>query len=575
VAIKVSVRNWHKCGVENTGWIGSDVEIIGFKFGAVFALLSMSCKYCSSKKLLNLRTRFRMAFNCIKRIWLFFILAIGLNNNLATAQLGPLAESAAMQIIQQAVDKDHIAPGIVIGFVDEQRSWVVAYGNCRASENKPVNGDTLFEIGSITKVFTALLLQDMADHSELNLDDPIGKFLPENVRIPSRNGKQISLVDLATHYSGLPRMPSNMSWWYFLWNFMNIFAKYDSDKLYKFLSEYKLPRDIGTQYEYSNLGIGLLGHILSLRSGMDYESLVVDRICAPLKMDSTRIVLSPELNARLAAGHRSLGIRVHNYDFQVLAGCGALRSSANDLLKFLSANMGLTATPLYTAMQKTQVPRRDKIPGTKIGLVWEIGSSGIISHSGATGGYRSYIAFNPQKRCGIVALANSNKDSFVSLASLLLKPIIYKPMSVNAEPVNFSIDGRQYRFNTMIPLKWKEAKKQCELNKGWDLAVLRNQSQLDQIFQMIKSNIGCGAWIGARDVGKNGIWSWVTGEPFSFAPWLPGQPDNKGREVAAEITTTWWEDNAKFGMNNLRDEALPYLCEGPAAQPSDLNDRKK
>lgn len=502
----------------------------------------------------------------INRICIFVFLLIAQNTHFAKAQAQRLTESFIKQRLQQAVDKEHLAPGIVVGFIDEQGSRVEAYGTCRSGAHKPVNGDTLFEIGSITKIFTALLLQDMVDRGEVNLDDPIGRYLPAGVQAPSRNGRQITLVDLATHSSGLPRMPSNMSLWYFMWHFRNPYAKYGLDKLYKFLSDYSLPRDIGAQFEYSNLGVGLLGHILELRSETNYESLVVNRICKPLKMDSTRIVLSPDLKARLASGR--------NWDFRTLEGCGALRSSANDLLKFLSANMGFIDTPLSAAMKKMQVPRRDGYPGEKIGLVWWIEPSGIVSHNGATGGYRSFIGFDPHAHRGVVALASSDNDAVISLAAQFLKSVLV-PTSVRTNPVNFSMDGMAYSYITETPLKWKEAEKQCRLlGKGWHLAVLRNQSQYDQIVQKIRPNIGGGVWIGARDAGKNGAWKWVIDEPFSFAPWLPGEPNNPAKEVFVGITSNWWADNSRIGINNFASKALPYLCEGPV-QSSGIDGDKK
>jgi hypothetical protein len=138
-----------------------------------------------------------MQLKWIKGIFLFLFLLIVQDAPFAIAQIRPLTESYVKQRIQQAVDREHLAPGIVVGFVDEQGSWVEAYGKCRSGAKKPVNGDTLFEIGSITKVFTALLLQDMVDRGEVKLEDPIGKFLPAGLTTPSRNGKQITLVDLA------------------------------------------------------------------------------------------------------------------------------------------------------------------------------------------------------------------------------------------------------------------------------------------------------------------------------------------------------------------------------------------
>src|ERR1700722_18768871 len=104
--------------------------------------------------------------------------------------------------------------------------------------------------------------------------------------------------------------------------------------------------------------MGVLGHILGLKAGTNYEGLVVNRICAPLKMESTRITLTPELQAHYAPGHNEAGVRVSNWDLPTLAGAGALRSSANDLLKLLSAEMGLAPSALSNAMQKTQTPQK-------------------------------------------------------------------------------------------------------------------------------------------------------------------------------------------------------------------------
>src|SRR5205823_14852796 len=144
-------------------------------------------------------------------------------------------------------------------------------------------------IGSISKVFTSLLLSDMVQRGEVALTDPIAKYLPAGVKVPERGGRSITLVDLSTHTSGLPRLPSNLN----PKDQSNPYADYSVEQLYQFLSSYTLPRDIGAMYEYSNLGGGLLGHVLARRAGTDYETLMVSRIAGPLNMSSTRIVLSP------------------------------------------------------------------------------------------------------------------------------------------------------------------------------------------------------------------------------------------------------------------------------------------
>src|SRR4029453_3090616 len=147
--------------------------------------------------------------------------------------------------------------------------------------------------------------------------------------------------DLATHTSGLPRLPSPFT----PKNPANPYADYSVEDLYRFLSSHELRRDIGSQYEYSNLGGGLLGHVLARRAGMDYEALVRARITGPLGMNDTRIVLTPEMRGRLAAGHNAALKPVPNWDLPTLAGAGALRSTVNDLLKFAAMAAGGTNTP--------------------------------------------------------------------------------------------------------------------------------------------------------------------------------------------------------------------------------------
>jgi Beta-lactamase class C and other penicillin binding proteins len=166
-------------------------------------------------------------------------------------------------------------------------------------DKRPVDGDTIFEIGSATKVFTSLLLADAVKRGEVALTDPVAKYLPAEVKVPERAGRKITLVDLATHTSGLPSVPSNLA----PKNPANPYAGYTVQQLYDFLSTYQLSRDIGAQYDYSNLGVGLLDNALSRRAGVDYETLVQTRITRPLGMKSTSIALSEEQKRRLASGH--------------------------------------------------------------------------------------------------------------------------------------------------------------------------------------------------------------------------------------------------------------------------------
>lgn len=336
-----------------------------------------------------------------------------------------LSDSEILEILVQRVDQFHQSVGIVAGVIGPNRRSVVSYGALEKDDARVLSGDTIFEIGSITKVFTSLLLSDMLQRGDLALTDTLSKFLPAGVRVPQRSGRQITLQDLANHTSGLPTMPAN-------WNpkdAANPYLDFSVAQLYEFLSSYELSRDIGSQYEYSNLGAGLLGHVLALCANSDYETLVRARITAPLDMKNTCIALSPEMKERLAVGHDWKLTPAANWDFPTLAGAGALRSCANDMLTFLAANLGYTKTALARAMSAMVDVRRPKgTPGMEVALGWHVLNSAdqngvIIWHNGSTGNYRSYLGYDPKARVGVVALSNAKTTAGVDDVGLhLLNP---------------------------------------------------------------------------------------------------------------------------------------------------------
>src|SRR5687768_3913852 len=272
---------------------------------------------------------------------------------IARAQAG-VTDDQIREILRDRIDVAKKSVGIVVGLVDDQGIRIVSYGKPNQNSDQMVNADSVFEIGSVTKVFTSTLLAEMVERGEVSLNDPISKYLPRSVKTPTRAGKEITLLDLANQTSGLPRMPGNFA----PKDPRNPYADYSVEQMYAFISGYTLARDIGAKYEYSNLGVGLLGHILALRSRKDYETLVRTRIGRPLKMDSTGIRLTPEMQARLAAGHNAIRRPNANWDLPTLAGAGALRSTVNDMLKFVAANLGLKKSPLLAAMQKAHQSQR-------------------------------------------------------------------------------------------------------------------------------------------------------------------------------------------------------------------------
>jgi len=301
-------------------------------------------------------------------------------------------------ILSDRIDRDHAIKGMVVATIDgDSRRRVVSHGD--------VHDDSLFEIGSVTKVFTALLLTDMVERGEVALDDPVEKYLPAGVRMPQRGRRPITLRDLAMHMSGLPRVPTNLS----PKTLANPYVDYTPAKLYDFLRTYSLPRDPGAKWEYSNLGAGLLGHVLALRGGNDYGTLIRLRICGPLDMTSTAAVLPDYLKERAATGHNGAGQPVSNWNFDALAGAGALWSSADDLLNFLAANLGLKPSGLTPAMQAMRQARVSVGGGFGQEIGWQtLTSNGteLIWKDGGTFGFSSFIGFDPKARRGVVVLAD-------------------------------------------------------------------------------------------------------------------------------------------------------------------------
>lgn len=338
--------------------------------------------------------------------WGLLLLAAGAAaQSVPDSSLPPDAE--IRRILAQRIDDFRQSVGIVVGVIEPKGRRIVSYGSLDRGDGRPLNGDTVFEIGSVTKVFTSLLLADMVQRSEVALDDPIAMYLPAGVRAPARLGRAITLEALATHGSGLPRLPDNMK----PKDPANPYADYTAELLYQFLSGHQLKREAGSQFEYSNLGAGLLGHLLARRAGMEYEALVRSRILRSLDMSSTRITPTPEMKTRLAVGHNDKLAPVPPWDFKVLAGCGALRSSTNDLLNFLAANLGYRKSPLapaMTAMLKVRHPAQP--PGMEIGLGWLVArreGKEIVWHNGGTFGHRAFIGYDPKSRVGVVVLSNT------------------------------------------------------------------------------------------------------------------------------------------------------------------------
>ena len=314
-----------------------------------------------------------------------------------------------------------IPAAIVVGVITPNGTQVSAYGNISKSNPTPVDGNTIFDVGSVTKTFVATVLADLVNQGVVKLSDPLEMYLPSNVTVPSYNGYKITLGDLATHTSGLPYWPSG-----WIWN-----KYYTTQQVYEFLSNSTFEDEPGTVAKYSNIGMGMVGQAISLKMGVPLIQLIEDRILNVLGMNSTGfamnktgILIPQDIKSRFAAGHMVGNESKLVFLPQEVQAAGAMYSTANDLLKYVSANLGLIDTKINSAMEEThsirypfyelQVPFPDpsgneSTPYAYEGLSWfsttNLGTQ-VVWHNGGIDGYSSFVGFNPDKQIGLVILCS-------------------------------------------------------------------------------------------------------------------------------------------------------------------------
>ena len=266
----------------------------------------------------------------------------------------------------------------------------------------------MFEIASTGKSFTGILLARMAEQGDVSLSDPIDMYLPDGVVAPAFEGRSITLLDMTTHTSGLPAIPENLA----PADELNPYADYTFDQMYEELDSLQLTRPIGSEYEYSNLGMGVLGHILELKVGWTYEQLVLDGITETIGMPDTRSTLTSDMESRLATSYRGTQ-KFPLWDNPTLAGAGNLRTTVRDLLTYLEANLGLQASPLYDAMQLSHQRFLRVSNDLAVGLGWHVTTQPfgeVVEAHGATGGYWCFLGFFERPQVGVVVLTNSYND---------------------------------------------------------------------------------------------------------------------------------------------------------------------
>jgi serine-type D-Ala-D-Ala carboxypeptidase/endopeptidase len=356
---------------------------------------------------------------------------------------------STIQVLLEQLVNSHGVTGIVVGLLAEDGTRrVIAHGD-PATGALPLDGESVFEIGSMTKVFTGILLADMVRRGLVELADPVAELLAPHVSVPARSGKPITLLDLTTHFSGLPMMPTNLA----PANPENPFADYTVSQLYESVSTYELQRDPGDAFEYSNLGVALLGHALSLRAGTTYEVLVSERILQPLDMTHTAVTSTSWMEDHLVRGHDRAGNPASSWDFPATAGMGGLRSTANDMLTFAAANLAAADpssedTGLAMAMRDSHRRLRQVVAGVtypgipmafeqgRVGFNWFISRPGerrITWTVGLTGGYSSFLGLDLEARRAVVVLTNTGLNNVDYLGFHLLDPTVPMPVARESE----------------------------------------------------------------------------------------------------------------------------------------------
>jgi CubicO group peptidase (beta-lactamase class C family) len=299
---------------------------------------------------------------------------------------------------------------IVVGIIDASGRQIYSEGIL--SDQKPLRPDanTVYEIGSITKVFASVLLAEMNIKGQLNLTDPISKYLPASVKSPVRNGREITLLSLSTHRSGMPRFPYNP----YPKNMDNPYADYTEVDLFAYVSHFEPEYDFDTRWRYSNVAYGLLGNILSRIAKKDFESMTRETICRPLNMPSTAIRSTKQMRANTAGGHAITGQPTVSLELGALEAAGALRSNANDLLTFAAANLGLIKTDLLAALELTHVLQAKKDGNdTYTTMGWTLANDSgreLLFKDGGTPGYRTFLGIDKEKKIGIVVLSNTDNS---------------------------------------------------------------------------------------------------------------------------------------------------------------------
>lgn len=411
-----------------------------------------------------------------------------------------LAEVVAPHIERAFEQSGYV--GLVVGAVAEDEEVLLGFGSRRIGSTQPPDADTVFEIGSISKAFTGILLAQAIENGELQLDDRVGDLLPEGWSL-SEPASEITLRQCTTHTTGFPRLPANLLGISGIFRILfggDPYHDYSEAQFREALATVRLKSEPGTVSSYSNFAVGLLGFVLAQQNGSDYEMLVKSRICEPLGMDRTVITygdwhqdhLPGKYRTVVQVGPATFGLKTEAWVFpNHLAATGAIRSTGNDMMTFLKANMGRTATPIDAAIQRSHQELFQEDSNRALGMNWirsfdDSISQNIIWHNGGTGGFRSYIGFTEDHKFGVFLLSNTAVSVDV-LATQILTALVKEYAPESRKTVT---EHGYVKVAPFTGVRWEGGRPIVEVQGRWAVLATIDGFPIEQILEFAQQEFG-------------------------------------------------------------------------------------
>jgi serine-type D-Ala-D-Ala carboxypeptidase/endopeptidase len=417
---------------------------------------------------------------------------------LSTMPAFAMSDNDLRAALEQRFKGDRTGACVAAAVIDSGAT-ATAYYCADPKSQRPYDEHTAFEIGSVTKTMTAALLAEFIARGEVSLNDPIAKLLPPGTSVPSFNGRLITIGEIVTHASGLPAIPAQ----YRITDMNNPYASVTERDLLGALAATQLTRAPGSQWEYSNFAMMVLSYALAKRSGKDYETLLRERLLAPLGMNETYVARRPP-QVRLAQGHLANTMPTVPWDFPSdMAGVGGVRATLPDMVRYLEGELGTRESAITPALARTQ-QQVASIGGHTMGMNWEILSTAniangriIIMHGGGTGGYSSFVAVDRAAKRAAVLLSDTALTDVGGLATIglhLFDPAVpvgapRAAATADARLIDALVGGYRLQSGLGMELRHKgsaltiQADGQPEFEMGYDSAGDFHPLQFDALLR--------------------------------------------------------------------------------------------